>query len=62
MKLITVELDIRNLFRNMLRLGRIKNQFQIQDTIDMSDHCKNQLVAVNSKNEKSEKSEKSDFA
>ncbi len=58
MKLITVELDIRNLFRNMLRLGKIKNQFQIQDTIDMSDHCKNQLVAVNSKNEKSEKSEK----
>jgi hypothetical protein len=60
MKLITVELDIRNLFRNMLRLGKIKNQFQIQDSIDMSDHCKNQLVAVKSKDEKSEKSEKSE--
>ena len=59
MKLITVELDIRNLFRNMLKLEKMKNQYQFQDSIDMSDQCKNKLAAVNKKNETSDKSEKS---
>ena len=49
MKLITEELDIRNLFQNMLRLGKIKEQFKIEDILQMSDECKNKLVDVNKK-------------
>ena len=49
MKLIIEELDIRNLFQNMLRLGKIKEQFKIEDILQMSDECKNKLVDVNKK-------------
>ena len=49
MKLIIEELDIRNLFQNMLRLGKIKEQFKIEDILQMSDECKNKLVDVNNK-------------
>ena len=41
MKLITEELDIRNLFKNMLKLGINKEQFHVEDILQMSDECKN---------------------
>ena len=49
MKLITEELDIRNLFKNMLKLGITKEQFYVEDILQMSDECKNKLVDINNK-------------
>jgi len=46
MRLITEELDIRNLFRNMLRLEKVKDQFNIEDIIGMSNECKNKVIAL----------------
>ena len=47
MKLITNELDIRNIFKNMLRLGKLKENYLLEDNLEMSDECKNKLVNVN---------------
>ena len=49
MKLISEELDIRNLFINMLRCQKMKDHYKLEDSISMSDKCKNGLLAVNKK-------------
>ena len=49
MKLITNELDIRNIFRNMIRLGKLKEIYELQDIIQMSDECKSKILCVNKK-------------
>ncbi len=46
MQLITCQLDIRNIFKNMLRIEKVKEQFNIKDRIQMSNECKNKLNEI----------------
>ena len=49
MRLITEELDIRNLFKNMLRLEKLKEKYRLEDILQMSDICKNKIADMEKK-------------
>ena len=49
MRLITEELDIRNLFKNMLRLEKLKEKYRLEDILQMSDICKNKIAHIEKK-------------
>ena len=49
MKLISEELDIRNLFTNMLRCQKMKEQYKLEDQLQMSDQCKNNILNIDRK-------------
>ena len=47
MKLITDELDIRNIFKNMLILKKNSQQYILEDKLKMSEECQKKLTDVN---------------
>ena len=47
MKLITDELDIRNIFKNMLLIKKCNEQYILEDKLKMSGECQKKLTDVN---------------
>ena len=47
MKLITDELDIRNIFKNMLLIKKCNEQYILEDKLKMSEECQKKLTNIN---------------
>ena len=47
MKLIKDELDIRNIFKNMLLIKKCDEQYILEDKLKMSEECQKKLTNIN---------------